>query len=824
MWYRLILSAVREVGRGGEYTIHKTKGLYSKPIFTMSGESRDPTSVQGAGSKVFGEGHYTSQNPVVSFGYEFPYARVEKLPYGTRIFDHDDIAPELFNEILRRAGKLSSSTMASTNKTMQDLLHSGLSRNVINPLLVGMNFDAIEYDAFTMTNRELSKLSKPTKDLLISFFIKNKGSKSSEDYATTVDTKSSIYFLNDNSDKIENQEELENIKQLGNMKYFDYLSGSERYYYSAIQNFNGEISEQYRSLKERISDYYKSERNKSERNITDKKINSLLRDITKKNILVINSVVLTDPKLFQKERFRPEALTEEEKEYLEKKKYLTGYDVSKEMVLSAIEKYGKDWQSQSGLKISISDIDKMFEDGFISEEYLDSFEIILEKLNLDEFVYLINKGKYSLTELIDKLSAYNLPKNPLDKLLMLKDKQDAKNAIKTFLKRSYIVPLTLPEALRLVDLEIFSIQEIMLLLQSIAKMISKFDHLKKLSSYGLSVKEIMREFQISYNYKIEESPSEYEALGISEEEILKLRGDHDASRLLSLGFDVSNIIEYTPALSTGDEKILISNIEKFSEVGVDKDFLLYELSENINIKNLSFDKKTLLLRSLFNIFKNINVIFDILFNEDEKLIAYKKFSIDNHYTRHKEEYKIPLPENYESDLKPYYELLNKIHYIQKWISTPLTCRSCGNLGRLGKSSSYPYNIEWLCISCNQNMDDMTKSLAFDTNYRFETKANFLNDLLPVLEIIDANPQLLPYMGNIIDFIDRNFEATFSSNYYSLEDFYQFKPFFENPLIIKYLSSFNTHKNNIYDQFSKDGYQEQEDLLIPLFNDEDSEEN
>ena len=202
MWYRLILSAVRQVGKGGEKTIHKTKGLYSKPIFTMSGESRDPTSVQGAGSKVFGEGHYTSQNPVVSFGYEFPYARVEKLPYGTRIFDHDDIAPELFNEILRRAGKLSSSTMASTNKSMQDLIYSGLSRNVINPLLVGMNFDAIEYDAFTMTNRELSKLSKPTKDLLISFFIKNKGSKSSEDYATTVDTKSSIYFLNDNSDKI----------------------------------------------------------------------------------------------------------------------------------------------------------------------------------------------------------------------------------------------------------------------------------------------------------------------------------------------------------------------------------------------------------------------------------------------------------------------------------------------------------------------------------------------------------------------------------------------------------------------------------------------
>jgi hypothetical protein len=94
----------------------------------------------------------------------------------------------------------------------------------------------------------------------------------------------------------------------------------------------------------------------------------------------------------------------------------------------------------------------------------------------------------------------------------------------------------------------------------------------------------------------------------------------------------------------------------------------------------------------------------------------------------------------------------------------------------------------------------------------------------VLEVIDANPQLLPYMRNIIDFIDRNFEATFSGNYYSLEDFYQFKPFFENPLIVKYLSSFNKHKNDIYDQFSKEGYPEEEDLSIPLFSDEDSEEN
>jgi hypothetical protein len=85
--------AYREVTEPeGERTIHQTSSQYDKPIFMYDNNDESNARGVGLGSQVFGPGHYTSQNPVVSRGYKsfLPIRREEVMPRGTRIFDYDN--------------------------------------------------------------------------------------------------------------------------------------------------------------------------------------------------------------------------------------------------------------------------------------------------------------------------------------------------------------------------------------------------------------------------------------------------------------------------------------------------------------------------------------------------------------------------------------------------------------------------------------------------------------------------------------------------------------------------------------------------------------
>ena len=715
MWYRIILSAVRTVGKGGEYTIHKTKtpGIRN-PIFTMSGQFRDPTSAQGAGSKVFGEGHYTSQNPVVSFGYRFPYTRVEKLPYGTRIFDHDDISPELFNRILVSAGVTDPSLKATSNKTMEDLLNAGISYSQINKILVGLDFDAVEYNAFQNFRTVYRRVSESVKDLLIDHFIKFDkkrifGDNSPDldlidDYEAEIESNfdSVLRFLKLNLDKISGNEKqkiinIYNASVIGETRS---LSESDKDYLRDLNEFNNSIVQQYIGLKEEMDIYYKDKNRK----ITEKKVNSVLRQLSKKNILIINSVVLTNPKLFQRERFRPETLTPEEKEYLEKKKYSTSYDVSKELVLSALEKFGNDWQDKSGLQIPLPDLLKLIDEGVLPSDTLS--ERSIENLSFDEFIGLLDYGKINEELLLSKLNAYTIPNDAFDKLINLKDKTLAKKMIGIFIKRALIV-LSYDSGLKLLKNGFLSIDDAIFYLSRKNSFLRSFDDLKTLIEYGASSKDILDKFQIGYN--INETPDEYKALGISEKDVLSKSDDIFVQKLIGLGFSPEVVFENTKSLSFDltsyyDNDLMLSNIKEFLKAGVDYDEIMDKISETLPSYIVNdIDIKISFYRDLVKIIKYPDLLINSIFNRNQELIVIDKLSRINEKLDND---KILLPENSNERLNQYIRLKNKIEYIQKYFSTSLLCYKCGNLGLL--------NYGFYCQGCGKTLDSY--GLSFSTSY------------------------------------------------------------------------------------------------------------
>ena len=823
MWYRIILSAVRTVGKGGEYTIHKTKtpGIRN-PIFTMSGQFRDPTSAQGAGSKVFGEGHYTSQNPVVSFGYRFPYTRVEKLPYGTRIFDHDDISPELFNRILVSAGVTDPSLKATSNKTMEDLLNAGISYSQINKILVGLDFDAVEYNAFQNFRTVYRRVSESVKDLLIDHFIKFDkkrifGDNSPDldlidDYEAEIESNfdSVLRFLKLNLDKISGSEKqkiinIYNASVIGETRS---LSESDKDYLRDLNEFNNSIVQQYIGLKEEMDIYYKDKNRK----ITEKKVNSVLRQLSKKNILIINSVVLTNPKLFQRERFRPETLTPEEKEYLEKKKYSTSYDVSKELVLSAMEKFGNDWQDKSGLQIPLPDLLKLIDEGVLPSDTLS--ERSIENLSFDEFIGLLDYGKINEELLLSKLNAYTIPNDAFDKLINLKDKTLAKKMIGIFIKRALIV-LSYDSGLKLLKNGFLSIDDAIYYLSRKNAFLRSFDDLKTLIEYGASSKDILDKFQIGYN--INETPDEYKALGISEKEVLSKSDDIYVQKLIGLGFSPEVVFENTKSLSFDltsyyDNDLMLSNIKEFLKAGVDYDEIMDKISETLPSYIVNdIDIKISFYRDLVKIIKYPDLLINSIFNRNQELIVIDKLSRINEKL---DSDKILLPENSNERLNQYIRLKNKIEYIQKYFSTSLLCYKCGNLGLL--------NYGFYCQGCGKTLDSY--GLSFSTSYgSIESKVNLLNDFLPVLELLRSNSELLPYVESIRAIIDKNLDGTLGGYYYSLRDLYPLKPFFENSLILSFLPAFDKYKESVYNRFPAEGYPDEEDDfdIITEISDEDN---
>ena len=800
MWYRLILSAVRQVGKRGEYTIHKTKGLYSKPIFTMSGESKDPTSVQGAGSKVFGEGHYTSQNPLVSYGYNFPYTRVEKLPYGTRIFDHDDIAPELFNEILEKFGKLNSDTMANSgdHKSMHDLLGLGISKDVINPLLVKMNFDAIEYNAFTMSYRGLSKLSKTISDLLIDYFIKvHKGKlfpkNSSENiidvlHGNVVETEIELNFndlwkyLKNNSEKLSDDEKLK-INDIYEARINKSNNGyhQNQLFEKDLRDFYEDVLSRYRDLRDVI---YKSYKDKNI-NITEKKINSALRQLSKRNILVINSTVLTDPKLFQRERFRPETLTPEEKEYLEKKKYSTSYDVSKELVSNAIKKYGKDWAEKSGLKIPLSDLLKLINDNILSIDELDPDAF--ENINEDNFFALLEFGKIPIEKYIKKINARSFTdlQRIWEKLMNLQDKELAKKVIPLLIEKRLLRASNLDTGIKLIDMNL--IDKDLLLKLSSGMYISNFDQLKTLINFGISFDKIADTY-VWNSYQINENADKYEQLGISQSMLLLEINIKDVKKLLNYGFDPNIIVNFGKNFMENMDdyqKMLLvySNVSNLLKAGANEKDILDSFGIHMMYGDYIYiDLKLDLYKKLSLLISDKDSLFEKIFNPKQRQIAYNTLS----YINEQNEEKIELP-NVDFDVAGYENLKVALKKMDYWLDDSLICPRCKNI--LFEDSGLRCSVCVKVISYNQ--------LSFSTNLRHETKPAMLNDLIPVLEIVRSHPDLLHYVSDLLSLVNNNIKQTLRSTYYGIEDKYIFKPFFENELVRALLPIFYEMYDYIY---------------------------
>jgi hypothetical protein len=355
MWYRLVV-AYREIkDPKGEKSIHKHKieGGYHSPVFVMKHGDQDMSQMLGTGSKAFGPGHYTSQNKVVAYGYDYPFTREEKFPMGTRILDFDKIDENHGKRILDALNTKYDKNVELSFPTDMYTIISRLGLEYysqVYPILVELGYDAIEYDA----GRNFS---------------------------------------------------LDNI----------------------IENLKKDPKRLNPKRKNLDKDSTDFEKPKS----LNRRIKRIRQQVDKKNILVINANIITNPRLFQKERFRPETLSEEEKETLEKGKYASSLDVTIK-VIEHMKKTDPEWEKklrsfscEAILNLLVAGvIDNSFPFGTIQNERFGGDKaleflakgvnpvIVIEYTNnitYDNFIdikdFLVQKGKeYLIPRLEGKLS------------------------------------------------------------------------------------------------------------------------------------------------------------------------------------------------------------------------------------------------------------------------------------------------------------------------------------------------------------------------------------------------------------------------------------
>ena len=465
MWYRKILAYREIIDPKGEKSIHKhsIEGGYHSPIFVMKPGDEDISKMLGTGSKAFGPGHYTSQNKVVAYGYQYPFTREEKFPMGTRILDYDKIdevhGKRIVDAINQKFNKDIVVDFPTDMYSLQSKLD--LELNQLYPILVELGYDAIEYDAGR--NFSLDQVVEQLK---------------------------------------------ENPK----------LLNPER-----------------KNLDKESTDF---EKPKS----FNRRIKKLKQQFDKKNVLVINANILTNPRLFQKERFRPETLTEEEKETLEKGKYVSSLDVTIK-VIEYMKKTDPDWENklrsfscEAILNLLVAGvIDKSFPFGTIYKN----------KLNGQKALEFLSKG-------IDPTLVIAYTKD-----ITFDDYEN----IKDFLEQNgkeYLVP----KLERIVSYN--DADTIVKLLQNnivdLPTATSKFFEANKSAAEKLTISDIEKLISVGF------TPNDFSRLALQPL-------PEDAQRLVKVGFDKKNLLNWFATRGNLD----------FSKTG----FTVEDIIENYDIKSLN---------------------------------------------------------------------------------------------------------------------------------------------------------------------------------------------------------------------------------------------
>ena len=587
MWYRKILAYREIIDPRGEKSIHKhsIEGGYHSPIFVMKPGDTDISEMLGTGSKVFGPGHYTSQNKVVAYGYNYPFTREEKFPMGTRILDYDKIdevhGKRIVDAINQKFNKDIVVDFPTDMYSLQSKL--GLELNQVYPILVELGYDAIEYDAGR--NFSLDQVVEQLK---------------------------------------------ENPK----------LLNPER-----------------KNLDKESTDF---EKPKS----FNRRIKKLKQQFDKKNVLVINANILTNPRLFQKERFRPETLTEEEKETLEKGKYASTLDVTLK-VIEYLKKTDPDWQKKLR-SFSCEAILNLLVAGVIDSSF--PFETIYKNaLNGQKALNFLSKG--------------------VDPSLVIAYTRDITfdnyEDIKYFLEqkgKEYLVPK----------------------LESIISYRDPDTIVKFLQSNIVDKSTLKSKFldEISYQNPEKISISDLEKLisaGFTADDFSYVPLQflpEDTQRLLNIGFDKKYLLNDFAARNVDFSKTgftvedIIENFDLTTQA-------LFRLMVNLSSKNidvkplwkhvkgifssqlghLSYDDRQKYALNIIEALKNTDVslkeIIDLIFKPGEKIAFAKMYLIDND--------ELKKPENAEilKSLEKYDYVKNALYDLQEYFGyKTLICNDC----------------------------------------------------------------------------------------------------------------------------------------------------
>ena len=608
MWYRKILAYREITDPKGQFTIHKHKipGGYKNPLFTMNPSDRtDPTMQRGTRSKVLGPGHYTSQNKVVAYGYDYPYTRVEKLPMGTRILDYDKLDEVQGKKIQDAVNEKKNLNIDFVFPVSLYNFKSYIDFWELYPILVELGYDAIEYDAGR--NFDL-------KDVL-------------------EDVKEDPNFIDPRRRKVQDKSSLPPVVK---------------------------------------PKRYKRRLNKLKKTLHDNK-----------NILIINSNIVTVPKLFQKERFRPETLTDEEKEILDKNKFTTSYDITKKIIESYI-KDGKDWQNDyltNGYRLQPFDLMQLVQDNVIDDTFDPRLIDVDGALSVKQAIELIENGldSYLIIKLVEPFLSFE----DFKKLFYVLKKLDARYAMRYLVNKfdyNDVDSIVFAVDNDLLDLPLakHKLRSTSFNLYDTPRTIGE---VKKLRNIGLSLDEI-KEFSKSFNFHSSDL-QELLSIGFDKKFLLNYFGNSEES-LLDIGFTLPDIIN---ELDFRKPRTVEKVISKIVYSGEDITPLWEKIKEEYNkyLKNDYDEADRIILGSNFLYYlQYVKISKQEILDTFLEKVEQPSFVINN---IHNDE--LQKPENKEilESVENYEIYKNALKKVEKEVFEPnvLICDRCGYIFKSGKS-------------------------------------------------------------------------------------------------------------------------------------------